>query len=91
MCSTVSGVRDELRGILAGLDPEVVPAAAAQQLVGVFADIETLAAAGKALAARRVETAGVWRQGADRSAVDWLARTTGTTTGAARSTSRRRL
>ena len=86
MCSTVSGVRDELRGILASLDPEVLPAAAAQQLVTVFADIEKLAAAGKTLAARRVENAGVWRQGVDRSAADWLARTTGTTTGAARAT-----
>ena len=86
MCSTVSGVRDELRGILAALDPEVLPAAAAQQLVSVFADIEKLAGAGKALAARRVEQAGVWRNGADRSAADWLARATGTTTGAARAT-----
>ncbi len=80
------GVREELRGILAALDPEVLPAAAASQLVTVFADIEKLAAAGKALAARRVEKAGVWRTGADRSAADWLARTTGTTTGAARAT-----
>ena len=86
MCSTVSGVRDELRVILAALDPEVLPAAAAEQLVAVFADVEKLAAAGKALAARRVETAGVWRKGVDRSAADWVARTTGTTTGAARAT-----
>ncbi len=64
----------------------MLPAVAAQQIVAVFADIEKLAAAGKALAARRVEKAGVWRGGADRSAVDWLARTTGTTTGAARAT-----
>ncbi|MDQ3385409.1 MAG: hypothetical protein M3503_05270, partial [Actinomycetota bacterium] len=85
MCSTVSGVRDELRGILAGLDPEVLPAVAAQQLVTLFADIEKLAAAGKALAARRVEKAGVWR-GADRSAADWLARTPGTTLDTGRAT-----
>ena len=86
MRSTVSEVRDELRDIVATLDPEVLPAAAAQRLVSLFADIEKLAAAGMALVARRVEEAGVWRQGADRSAADWLARTTGTTTGAARAT-----
>ena len=46
-------VEAELREVVAGLEPEALAADAAACLVEVFATIEKLAGAGKALAARR--------------------------------------
>src|SRR5688572_20023748 len=48
-----------------------------------FAEVERLAAAGKALLAARVAAAGA-RASGDRSAEHWLARAAGSTVGAAR-------
>ena len=47
-------VEAELREVVAGLEPETLPAEAAAGLVDTFATIERLADAGRALAARRV-------------------------------------
>ncbi len=52
----------------------------------VFARIERLGVAGKAVAARRVEATQVWRQEGFRSAASWMAAKTGTTTGQATAT-----
>jgi len=49
----------------------------AAKLVGAFAEIERLAAAGKTLAAGQVERTNGWRAGGHRSAGEWLARETG--------------
>ncbi len=86
MRSTVLEVRDQLRAAVAAFDPEVQTQASAAQLVRHFADIEKLAATGKALAARRVATGDGWRHTGNRTPAEWLARTTGTTTGAAAAT-----
>ena len=83
---SVVGVRDELRAVVTALDPEVLSVASAQQLVAHFADIERLAAAGKALAARRVAAGAGWRHRGHRTPAEWLAHTTGTTTSAAAAT-----
>ncbi|MGH2704570.1 MAG: hypothetical protein ACRDJ4_05570, partial [Actinomycetota bacterium] len=46
-----------------------------------FARGERLCAAGKALAARRVASSGVWRRSGERSAAHWMAKRTGESLG----------
>ena len=84
------GVRAELEkvdaalaAVVGGSDPPVWSGADAAVLVEVFARIERRAAAGKALAARRVADTGVWAASGERSAAHWLARRAGSTVGAA--------
>jgi len=67
----------------ADFDPALVSAADAARVVSDAAAIEKMAATVKALAAARVADTDVWRAGGDRSAAHHLARTTGTTVGAA--------
>ena len=76
-------VAEDLRGELAGFDPELVTGPDAARLLGVFADIEKLAAAGKLLAARRVESSNIWRRKGHRSAAAHVAEATGTGLGPA--------
>ena len=76
-------VRDQLKAAVASFEPEVLTTAAAQELVRDFAEIERLAAAGKALAARRAAQGDGWKRTGARSAADWLAKTSGSTVGAA--------
>jgi hypothetical protein len=69
-------LRKALEKAVARLDPDVLEGATAAEAVQEFARIEKLAAAGKALCARRVADSGAWRRHGDRSPADWLARTT---------------
>jgi hypothetical protein len=78
-----TGVRDELKGFVAGLEPGVYDSIDAKRLVGVFAQIERLAAAGKVLMAARVKDTGGWKGSGERSAAHWLARETGSSVGEA--------
>lgn len=66
------------------LDVDTLEPAGAEALVAVFAEIERLGAAGVALCARRAADAGTWQRSGERSAADWLAKTTGTSVGVAR-------
>jgi hypothetical protein len=81
--AAVESVREELASLMRRLDAAVLSPAAAQRLVGDFAAIENLAAAGKASCARRVAESGSWRTAGHRSAAHWLARESGTTVTAA--------
>jgi hypothetical protein len=74
----------QLQRVVAGLDADVLDPGDAERLVGEFATIEHVAAAGKALAARRVADSGRWRASGERSEAEWLARATGESVGAAR-------
>jgi hypothetical protein len=65
------------------LDPSGVDGAGATRLVELFAWAEHLGAAGKALAAKRVDETGAYRASGERSAADWLAAKTGTNVGTA--------
>ena len=76
-------LRKALEKAVARLDPDVVEGATAAGAVQEFARIEKLAAAGKALCARRVADSGAWRRHGDRSPADWLARTTQSSIGQA--------
>jgi hypothetical protein len=73
----------DIEAVVAGLDPACLSGGDAAALVEVFARIERLGGAGKALAAGRVAEAGLWRVAGERSAAHWLARRTGTTVTAA--------
>ena len=73
-----------LRAMVRQLGPSTCSAADAVALVDWFAEVERLAVAGKALAARVAAAGGAWRGAGDRSAADWLAKRTGTTVGEAR-------
>jgi Domain of unknown function (DUF222) len=78
---------ERLQCALRELDPSRVDGAQARRLVEDFAGIERLAAAGKAIAVRRVEEARAWaKDGGHRDVASWLAATTGTTVGQARAT-----
>jgi hypothetical protein len=72
-----------LRKAVASFEPHCVRGDDAARLVEVFAEAERLAAAGKALAARRVEETNAWRRSGHRSAANWLAAKTGSSVGAA--------
>ncbi len=76
-------VAADLRGMLAGLDPECLTGPDADRLLERFAEVERLAAAGKLLAARRVESSNSWRKGGHRSAAARVAQVTGTGLGPA--------
>src|SRR5215212_6290729 len=76
----IATVRSHVRAA----DPAVVEPAGAERMVEVFAELERLAAAGKALYAKRVADSGRWQSSGERSAADWLAKVTGVATGSAR-------
>lgn len=73
----------DLEGVVGGLEPEVLESSLAQSLVQRFTAIERVAAAGKALAARRVAESGAWRHSGEKSAAHWMAKATGTSVGQA--------
>ena len=78
---------ERLRSVVRELDPSRVDGSQARRLVEDFAAIERLAAAGKAIAMRRVEETRAWADsGSFRDAAAWLAATGGTTVGHARAT-----
>jgi hypothetical protein len=79
----LQGVADELRSILAEFEPERVSGPDAARLLERYAEIEKLAAGGKLLAARRVESSNVWRRKGHRSAAAHVAQATGTGLGPA--------
>ncbi|HEX5614617.1 MAG TPA: DUF222 domain-containing protein [Acidimicrobiia bacterium] len=75
-----------MRGCVAGLDPAALSPADAVVLVGLMAELERLAGAGRALAAGRAAESGVWEREGFRSPAHWLASRSGTSVGAAVST-----
>ena len=68
---------------LADLEPERLSGPDAARLLEAFAEIEKLAAAGRLLSARRVESSNVWRRAGHRSAAAHMAEATGTGLGPA--------
>jgi hypothetical protein len=76
-------VADQLRTGLADFEPERMTGADAARMLAGFAEIEKLAAGGKLLAARRVESSNVWRRQGHRSAAAHVAEATGSGLGPA--------
>jgi len=83
MFSTILEADNLLRKALDELEPRCFDGDGAARLLKLFAEAERLAAAGKAMMARRVEETNAWRRDGARSAADWLAATTGSSVGAA--------
>jgi hypothetical protein len=77
----VNGVRDQLKGFVKALEPGVYDPLGAKRLVGELAEIERLAATGKALMAARV--ADTDRSRKARSTAKWLAEQSGSSVGEA--------
>ncbi len=81
--TTLKSVADTLRSEIAGFEPELVSGSDAAKVLEAFAEVEKLGAAGKLLAARRVESSNIWRQTGHRSAAAHVAEATGTGLGPA--------
>lgn len=74
---------EALRSAVGKLEPGCFSGPDASRLVKLFAEGERLCAAGRALAARRVECSNHWRKDGFRSAAHWMAARTATTVGQA--------
>jgi hypothetical protein len=84
---SVTGVRErlaEMRDLVGRLEPDAVPLPEAAAMWQAFDGIERLAASAKTLLATRVDESRVWRRAGDRSAPEYLARKSGSSLGAAR-------
>ncbi len=81
--ATLKRLADELRAILTDLDPDRLSGSDASKLLDAFTDLEKLAAGGKLLTARRVESSNVWRTKGHRSAASHIAEVSGTGIGPA--------
>ncbi|HVF14107.1 MAG TPA: DUF222 domain-containing protein [Acidimicrobiales bacterium] len=66
-----------VRRVVAGFEPSCLDGEAAVRALALFGEMERLAAAGKALAARRVEETRVWQSRGVRSAAHFVASTCG--------------
>src|SRR5665213_298937 len=83
MLNTLRRVATDLRGVLAEYEPERMTGSDAATLLEAFSEIEKLAAGGKLLSARRVESSNVWRKQGHRSAAAHVAEATGSGLGPA--------
>ena len=72
-----------LRRALHDAPPELVLGPDAVKMVGIFAEVERIASAGKALYARRVESTAAFEKDGHRSAATWLAQVCGEPVGQA--------
>ncbi|HEY3240852.1 MAG TPA: DUF222 domain-containing protein [Acidimicrobiia bacterium] len=78
MLDNVVDVLGKLRPVVGDLDVEALDPEVAAGLVGLFVEIEQLAAAGRVLATRAVERGDRWRREGFRSAAAWMAAQAGT-------------
>ncbi len=76
MLVTLKNARRDMARHLAEADPDRVTTAQAAELVGVFAELERLAVAGKTLYAKRASESLTWRDEGHRSVASWMASTT---------------
>ena len=73
-----------LGAVVARLEPGAVPLGEAPALWQAFDSIERLASGAKTLLAARVDESGAAKRAGDRDTAEFLARTSGTSVGAAR-------
>jgi hypothetical protein len=86
--TSIEEVRERLasmRDLVGRLEPDLVPLPEAPAMWQAFDAVERLASSAKTLLATRVDESGVWQRAGDRSAPEYLARKSGTSLGAARS------
>ncbi len=80
----MEGLRRELAGLCARLDPDSVPLPEVSGVWKSLDSLERLAAGAKCRLAARVEQSRTWRDKGERSAAEWMAHQSGTTTGRSR-------
>jgi len=73
MIDRVEAMTEALRGLVSGLDPGALSAVDAARLVELFAEGERLCAAGRTLAAGRVQRSPAWRDAGFASPARWMA------------------
>ena len=73
----LAGIALSLREMVSGFEPRCLEAASAVAALDLFGEIERLAAAGKALAAGRVEETRAWQGSGVRSAAHFIAARSG--------------
>ena len=83
MLRTVEKAIADLRRVVDQVEPERLRGPDAARLFEAFAEAERLCAAGKLLAARRIDASNVWREDGHRTLAAWVAEKTGTGLGAA--------
>ena len=81
----VIGTESGFSALCRHLDPDSLPLPDAPAMLASLANIERLAAGARVRLARRAEESGQWRRDGYKSCPEWLARQTGTSTGAAQS------
>ena len=84
MCKALSEVLAAARALVAAFDADALTASEAASSFRAFAELENLAAAGKLLTAPKVAESDAWAREGHRSAVEWMARTAGTSIGSAK-------
>ena len=77
VAGTLAETVTQVEAVVAGLEPGVLLASDAAEMVSTFARLERMAAAGKAICARRVAESRVWCRRGDKSPAHWLAATLG--------------
>jgi hypothetical protein len=85
MFSAVAALRARVAELAVELEPGLFHPRDAARLVDELAAIEKMVTSMKAMLAARVAETSVWREGGERSAAEWLAKTTGSTVGQAQS------
>jgi hypothetical protein len=72
-----------LKESVAEAEPDLLDGRSAMKMMQIYAEHERVAAAGKALMARRVAESGAWRKSGEKSAAHFVAAKTGTSVGQA--------
>ena len=72
-----------LKESVAEAEPQTLEGKSAMAMMEIYAEAERVAAAGKALMARRVADSGAWRSSGEKSPAHWMASKTGTSVGQA--------
>ena len=83
MFDEVRSVVATLKTVVRELEPGVLDGSGAMALVELFTEAEHVAAAGKAIATRRVDETHVYRDHGHKTVVHWLAATSGVSVGSA--------
>jgi len=83
MFDAIDRATSALRSVLTSVEPGCLTGADAARMLEAFTEVERIGAAGKTLAARRVEESNYWRHDGHRTAASWLAAKTGSGLGPA--------
>ena len=81
MFGKLRSIKQDLRVVAAAIDPDLLTVAQAGEAIREATEIEKAAAGMRLRLSRRIDTAGFWGDGGDRSAEEWLARQTGQSAG----------